>query len=340
MPDLTQPAGWLPLAFMLIMGLAILIYVVLDGYDLGVGMLLVLADAEERDLMVASIGPFWDANETWLVLGIGVLLTAFPLAHGIILGALYLPVAAMLAGLILRGVAFDFRIKAQDRHRQWWNRAFFVGSLLAALAQGYMLGLFILGFGRSPTNLLFAALIGLGLAAGYCLLGAGWLLLKSEGALQERAATWGWWALWLTALGIAGVSLATPLLSPAIFAKWFSVPDIFMIAPLPIITAILFAVAGIVLHHLPEQLAAGDEHSAWLPFAAAIAIFVLAFHGLAYSLFPWIVPQRLDLWQAAAAPDSLAVIFAGVVVVLPLIIAYTAFAYWVFRGKAIHHGYG
>lgn len=340
MPDLTQPAGWLPLAFMLIMGLAILIYVVLDGYDLGVGMLLVLADAEERDLMVASIGPFWDANETWLVLGIGVLLTAFPLAHGIILGALYLPVAAMLAGLILRGVAFDFRIKAQDRHRQWWNRAFFVGSLLAALAQGYMLGLFILGFGRSPTNLLFAALIGLGLAAGYCLLGAGWLLLKSEGTLQERAATWGWWALWLTALGIAGVSLATPLLSPAIFAKWFSVPDIFMIAPLPIITAILFAVAGIVLHHLPEQLAAGDEHSAWLPFAAAIAIFVLAFHGLAYSLFPWIVPQRLDLWQAAAAPDSLAVIFAGVVVVLPLIIAYTAFAYWVFRGKAIHHGYG
>lgn len=340
MPDLTQPAGWLPLAFMLIMGLAILIYVVLDGYDLGVGMLLVLADAEERDLMVASIGPFWDANETWLVLGIGVLLTAFPLAHGIILGALYLPVAAMLAGLILRGVAFDFRIKAQDRHRQWWNRAFFVGSLLAALAQGYMLGLFILGFGRSPTNLLFAALIGLGLAAGYCLLGAGWLLLKSEGTLQERAATWGWWALWLTALGIAGVSLATPLLSPAILAKWFSVPDIFMIAPLPIITAILFAVAGIVLHHLPEQLAAGDEHSAWLPFAAAIAIFVLAFHGLAYSLFPWIVPQRLDLWQAAAAPDSLAVIFAGVVVVLPLIIAYTAFAYWVFRGKAIHHGYG
>ncbi|HEV6966879.1 MAG TPA: cytochrome d ubiquinol oxidase subunit II [Azonexus sp.] len=340
MPDLTQPAGWLPLAFMLVMGLAILIYVVLDGYDLGIGILLALADAGERDQMVASIGPFWDANETWLVLGIGVLLTAFPLAHGIILGALYLPVAAMLAGLILRGVAFDFRIKAQDRHRGWWNRAFFAGSLLAALAQGYMLGLFVLGFARTPGNVLFAALIGLGLAAGYCLLGAGWLLLKSEGRLQQRAATWGWWALWLTALGIAGVSLATPLLSPEIFAKWFAVPGIFLIAPLPIITAIVFAVAGLVLHRLPAQLAAGNEHTAWLPFAAAIAIFVLAFHGLAYSLFPWVVPQRLDIWQAAAAPESLAFIFAGVAIVLPLIIAYTAFAYWVFRGKATQLGYG
>ena len=269
-----------------------------------------------------------------------MLLTAFPLAHGIILGALYLPVAAMLAGLILRGVAFDFRIKAQDRHRAWWNRAFFIGSLLAALAQGYMLGLFVVGFARTPAHVLFAALIGLGLAAGYCLLGAGWLLLKSEGTLQRRAAVWGWWALWLTALGIVGVSLATPLLSPEIFAKWFSVPDIFLIAPLPIITAILFAVAAVTLRRLPAQLATDDEGGAWLPFAAAIAIFVLAFHGLAYSLFPWIVPQKLDLWQAAAAPDSLLVIFAGVVVVLPLILLYTAFAYWVFRGKATHLGYG
>ena len=340
MPDLTQPAGWLPLAFMVVMGLAILIYVVLDGYDLGVGMLLALADAGERDLMVASIGPFWDANETWLVLGIGVLLTAFPLAHGVILGALYLPVAAMLAGLILRGVAIDFRIKAQDSHRLWWNRAFFIGSLLAALAQGYMLGLFVVGFTRTAVNVLFAALIGLSLAAGYCLLAAGWLLIKTEGTLQRRAAAWGWWALWLTALGIAGVSLATPLLSPAIFARWFSVPNVFLLAPLPAITAILFTVAAVALRRLPTQLAAGDERGAWLPFAAAIAIFVLAFHGLAYSLFPWVVPQRLDLWQAAAAPGSLAVIFAGVVVVLPLIIAYTAFSYWVFRGKATRLGYG
>ncbi|HEX6733908.1 MAG TPA: cytochrome d ubiquinol oxidase subunit II [Azonexus sp.] len=340
MPDLTQAAGWLPLAFMIIMGLAILIYVVLDGYDLGVGMLMVLADAGERDLMVASIGPFWDANETWLVLGIGVLLTAFPLAHGIILGALYLPVAVMLLGLILRGVAFDFRVKAQDRHRPWWNRAFFAGSLLAALAQGYMLGLFVLGFARSPTTVLFAVLIGLGLAAGYCLLGAGWLLLKCEGRLQQRAAVWGWWALWLTALGIAAVSLATPLLSPAIQARWFAFPDIFLLAPLPALTAVLFAVAAIALRRLPARLAAGDEQGVWHPFAAAIAIFVLAHAGLTYSLFPWLVPQRLDLWQAAAAPGSLAFIFAGVVVVLPLILAYTAFAYWVFRGKATHLGYG
>lgn len=334
MPDLTDPAGWMPLAFMVIMGLAVLVYVVLDGYDLGVGILIGLASDEEKDAMIASIGPFWDANETWLVLGIGVLLTAFPLAHGIVMEALYLPVAAMLLGLILRGVAFDFRFKAQAHHKPWWNRCFCAGSLLAALAQGYMLGLLVVGFGRTPANMLFAACIGLGLAAGYCLLGAGWLLMKTEGALQRRAVAWGRRALWLTAAGIVGVSVATPLMNRAIFDKWFAIPDFFLLAPIPFFTLAFFLLAAIVLRRLPAELDAGKEPWAWVPFMSTVAIFILAFHGLAYSLFPWVVPQRMDIWQAAAAPGSLAFILVGVVIVLPLIASYTAFSYWVFRGKS------
>ncbi|WP_263769579.1 cytochrome d ubiquinol oxidase subunit II [Propionivibrio soli] len=340
MSELAQSNGWLPLVFMAVMGLAVLIYVVLDGYDLGVGILMGLASDTEKDTMVASIGPFWDANETWLVLGIGVLLTAFPLAHGIVMGALYLPVAAMLLGLILRGVAFDFRFKGQAHHKPWWNRAFVGGSLLAALAQGYMLGLLVVGFDRTPINMLFAAFIALCLAAGYCLLGAGWLLMKAEGDLQRRAIVWGRRALWLTALGIVGVSVATPLMSRAIFDKWFSVPNIFLLAPIPAFTAILFLLAAFAFKRLPVRLEQRNESWAWVPFGSTVVIFVLAFHGLAYSLFPWIVPQRMDIWQAAAAPESLMFILIGVIIVLPAILGYTAFAYWVFRGKSRDLEYG
>ena len=340
MPELANPTGWLPLIFMVVMGLGVLVYVVLDGYDLGVGILISLASEAEKDAMIASIGPFWDANETWLVLGIGVLLTAFPLAHGIVMGALYLPVAAMLLGLILRGVAFDFRFKAQDSHKPWWNRSFCAGSLLAALAQGYMLGLLVVGFERSARNMLFAACIGLGLAAGYCLLGAGWLLMKCDGDLQRRAVVWGRQALWLTALGIVGVSVATPLLNRQIFDKWFAVPNIFLLAPIPALTLILFIFAGVALRSLPSRFDRQSHGWDWVPFAATVAIFILAFHGLAYSLFPWIVPQRMDIWQAAAAPESLIQILAGVIVVLPVNIAYTIFSYWVFRGKSRNLDYG
>lgn len=333
MIDLSQPAGWLPLAFLFVMGLAILAYVILDGYDLGVGILLGRADPAHRDAMVASIGPFWDANETWLVLGVGVLLTAFPVAHGVVLTALYLPVASMLLGLIVRGVAFDFRVKAEDQHKPWWNRAFWIGSLLTALSQGYMLGLLIVGFERTPANVAFAALIGAALASGYCLLGAGWLIMKSEGPLQLAAVRWARISLWLTALGVAAVSAATPLLSPAIFAKWFSVPEFFLLLPIPVLTVLLFVIVEIALLRLPEQLAQGHERWAWVPFGMTVGIFVLSFHGLAYSLYPWLVPERIDIWHAAAAPGSLMVLFIGVAIVLPLILAYTVFAYRVFWGK-------
>lgn len=191
-------AYWLPLIFMGLMGLAILIYVVLDGYDLGVGILMADADDAEKDRMVASIGPFWDANETWLVLGIGILLIAFPLAHGAILTALYLPVALMLIGLILRGVAFDFRVKAHARHKQLWNRVFIGGSLLASLAQGYMLGFYILGFEPGWTSAAFSLLIGLCLSAGYALLGACWVLMKTTGELKSKSVRWARKALWGT----------------------------------------------------------------------------------------------------------------------------------------------
>lgn len=176
MTDLSQASGWMPVVFLALMGLSMLIYVILDGYDLGVGVLLRRADDAEKDAMIASIGPFWDANETWLVLGVGLLLTAFPLAHGVILTNLYLPVALMLAGLILRGVAFDFRVKARAHHKPWWNAAFYAGSLLAGFSQGLMLGLYITGFRYDLPNLLFAVVVGLCLMAGYCLLQApaGW----------------------------------------------------------------------------------------------------------------------------------------------------------------------
>ncbi len=334
-PDLTQPAGWMPLVFAAVMALAMLAYVVLDGYDLGVGVLLRrgVGDAQ-RDAMIASIGPFWDANETWLVLGVGVLLVAFPLAHGVILQALYLPVALMLLGLTLRGVAFDFRVKAHARYKPLWDGAFYLGSLLAGWAQGFMLGGLITGFRDDLWSLLFAALIGLCLLAAYCLLGAGWLILKTEGELQRKAVGWALGSLWLTVAGVGLISLVTPLVSHRIFDKWFSFPNIVLLAPIPLATAVLFFVIFRSLRRLPLRLDQGNEYGVGIPFACTVGVFLLAFYGLGYSLFPWLVEGRLNIWQAASAPDALRVIFYGVAVVLPAIIGYTVFAYRVFRGKS------
>ena len=334
-PDLTQAAGWLPLVFALVMALAMLAYVILDGYDLGVGVLLRRADSlEQKNTMIASIGPFWDANETWLVLGVGVLLVAFPMAHGVILGALYLPVALMLVALTLRGVAFDFRVKARDKLRPLWDRAFYAGSLLASWSQGFMLGGLITGFkGDVPSNL-FSALIGLCLVAAYCLLGAGWLIMKTEGPLQLKAVAWARASLWFTAAGVGAISLATPLVSARIFEKWFSFPNIVMLLPIPAMTLVLFVVMARSLKRLPTRLAANNQYGAGVPFACTVGIFLLAFYGLAYSLFPWLVVDSLTIWQAASAPEALMVIFYGVVVVLPVIIGYTVYSYRVFWGKS------
>jgi cytochrome d ubiquinol oxidase subunit II len=334
-PDLSQAAGWLPLAFALVMALAMLAYVILDGYDLGVGVLLRGADdVDQKDAMIASIGPFWDANETWLVLGVGVLLVAFPLAHGVILGALYLPVALMLVALTLRGVAFDFRVKARAEHKPLWDRAFFTGSLLAGWSQGFMLGGLITGFKGDLISQLFSALIGLCLVAAYCLLGAGWLIMKTEGALQLKAVRWAWGSLWFAAAGVAAISLATPLVSQRIFEKWFSFPNLVMLLPIPAMTVALFWVMARSLKRLPTRLTQGNQYGVAVPFACTVGVFLLAFYGLAYSLFPWLVVDRITLWQAASAPEALRVIFYGVVVVLPVIIGYTVYAYRVFWGKS------
>ncbi|KPF68204.1 cytochrome BD ubiquinol oxidase subunit II [beta proteobacterium AAP99] len=330
LPELSTFNASLPIIFMGIMGLSMLAYVVLDGYDLGVGILLRRADADQKDLMIGSIGPFWDANETWLVLGVGILLVAFPMAHGAILTALYLPVALMLLGLILRGVAFDFRAKAHADHKETWNRVFYAGSLLAALSQGYMLGAYITGFEHSWAATGFALLIAPCVAAGYTLLGATWLVMKTEGDLQKRAAFWARRALWLTAVGVLLVSLATPFVSERIFAKWFSLPYVVLLAPIPLTTAVLFVLTDRILRALPLP---GDKLN-WVPFAATVAIFVLAFFGLAYSLFPYLVIDKIDIWQAASAPESLKIILAGAAVVVPVIIGYTIFSYRVFGGKA------
>ena len=321
---------WLPLVFALLMGISMLTYAVLDGYDLGVGILMRAAGEAEQNRMITSIGPFWDANETWLVLGVGLLLVAFPMAHGIILSSLYLPVAIMLLGLILRGVAFDFRVKAKDQFRATWNHTFFAGSLLTAIAQGYMLGSYILGFDSSWSAMAFSLLVGLCLAAGYALIGAAWLIMKTDGELQKKAVRWARQSLVLTCFGILLVSAATPFVSPRIFEKWFSMPNLLILAPIPVITSVLVGYMYYLLHQLPKEL---DRHC-WVPFVTTIGIYLLCFTGLAYSFFPYIVPDRLLIVDAASAPESLMIILVGALIVLPMMIAYTIFAYRVFWGKA------
>ena len=328
--DPILPADWLPVIFAALMGLSILIYVVLDGYDLGVGILFTVANDAERDRMIASIGPFWDANETWLVLAVGLLLVAFPIAHGQVLTALYLPVAIMLVGLILRGVAFEFRAKAQPVRKAMWNRAFLAGSLMTAYAQGYMLGLYIMGLERTLETVTFALLTGLCLVTGYALIGSSWLILKTDGALQRRAVRWARTALWGAGVGVVAVSVGSPLVSDRIFDNWFSFPEVVLLAPLPVMTAVLFLVLHVALKHLPDS----RDRWSWLPFAGTIGIFALCFNGLAYSFYPYVVPERLTIWEAASAPESLMLILIGTLFVLPTIIAYSAFAYYVFRGKA------
>jgi cytochrome bd ubiquinol oxidase subunit II len=322
-------ADALPVIFMGLMGLSMLAYVVLDGYDLGVGMLLPRADDGQKDTMIASIGPFWDANETWLVLGVGILLIAFPKAHGMVLTALYLPVALMLVGLILRGVAFDFRVKARASHKPLWNRAFFAGSGLAAVSQGWMLGRYITGFAQGWEFQLFAAAIALLLPAAYVLLGAGWLIMKTEGPLQQQAVRWAKTAWMPVVVGMGLISLATPLVSHTVRDKWFSMPEFLALLPIPIMTvlALLGARAMLNSHRVLGKVC-------WLPFALTVAVFLLGALGLAYSLYPYVVMDTLTIWQAASATESLAVIGIGCAITVPAIAGYTVFAYRVFWGKA------
>ncbi len=325
-----DPARWLPLAFAALMGLSILIYVVLDGFDLGVGVLLPQASPQDRDQMIASIGPFWDANETWLVLAVGLLLVAFPVAHGQILTALYLPCAIMLIGLILRGVSFEFRAKAPPERKAMWDMAFFAGSTLTSLSQGFMLGLYIMGLEQTWWTLGFALVTAVFLTVGYSLIGACWLILKAEGPLQSSAVLWARRAKWGALLGVGSVSIATPLVSERIFDKWFTMPELLFLAPLPLVSAGMFVVLWLSLRYAPDP----EERWTWVPFVSVTLLMILAFAGMAYSFYPYVVPEKLTLYESASAPESLFIILIGTCIVLPTIIGYTVLAYWIFRGKA------
>ncbi|HEX7438270.1 MAG TPA: cytochrome d ubiquinol oxidase subunit II [Caldimonas sp.] len=318
----------LPIIFMALMGLAMLVYVVSDGYDLGVGMLMPRANEAEKDVLIASIGPFWDANETWLVLGVGILLTCFPKAHGLVLTELYLPVALMLIGLVLRGVAFDFRVKAKASHKSTWDRLFFAGSTLAATSQGWMLGRYVSGFGAGWNYPLFAAAIAAALPAAYVLLGALWLVMKTEGDLQQKAIGWARLAWPPVVGGLILISMATPWISRTVRERWFVLPEFIALMAIPLMTGVaLYAVRAL----LSTRVVRGPY--SWLPFVLMIGVFLLGFLGLAYSIYPYVVIDRLTIWQAASSPGALKFILVGVVIAVPAIAGYTVFSYRVFRGK-------
>jgi len=314
------------------LGLAVFLYVLLDGFDLGIGILSHFAKEQAwRGAMMDSIAPIWDGNETWLVFGGLGLLTAFPLAFAIIIPAVYFPVLLMLLALIFRGVAFEFRYR-EAAHRSLWDHAFAWGSTLATLAQGIVLGAFIQGFavaGRSFAGSLldcftpFSLFTGLALLAGYALLGAGWLVLKTEGELHRWARHAGRVALLATLGAILAVSLWTPLRDPAIAQRWFSWPNLVLLAPVPVATAIVALWAWTALRRGAD----------WMPFAAAMLLFLLSYLGIAISLWPLIVPHAFTLWQAASAPRTQAFLLLGTLFLLPVILIYVGWSYWVFRGK-------
>jgi len=326
----------LPLIFVAIMGLSLLLYVILDGYDLGVGLLLPLGSDQEKDVMIASIGPFWDANETWIVMGIGVLLIAFPTAHGIVLTTLYLPVTIMLLGLILRGVAFDFRVKAGDDKKAMWNTIFFIGSLVASTAQGWMLGSYITGLNGSFINTVFSILIAFCLPALYCVLGATWLLIKTEGELFAKAVVWARASVLPMALGLFLVSIATPLVSEVIAERWFQLPNFIGLMPIPIASILALGLLMILLKRDVQEL---EKLNPWFLFMCPVIVCLMSALGLAYSIFPDIIIGQMTIWEAASHTDSLMFTFYGVVIALPCIIAYTIFIYRIFSGKATELSY-
>jgi cytochrome bd ubiquinol oxidase subunit II len=316
----------------LLLGMAVFFYVLLDGFDLGVGMLFGLApDAASRNTIMNTIAPVWDGNETWLVFGGIGLWAAFPLAFAIIIPAVYFPILVMLLALVFRGVAFEFRFRDAE-NKTFWDHAFCYGSGMATFAQGLVLGTFIQGFRVSDRQFAgtsfdflspFALLTGFALLFGYGLLGAGWLILKTEGNVQAVARRQGRICLIGVLMAIGIVSIWTPFMSETIAARWFAWPSILLLSPVPLATA---AVARLTWHAL------GSEAQA-TPFLGAIGLFVLSYLGIAISLYPMIVPHHFALWEAASSERTQAFLLVGTLVLLPVILMYTGWSYWVFRGK-------
>jgi len=328
----------LPTVWAFIIAFAIFAYVAMDGFDLGVGILFPwLPIGRERDTAMNSIAPVWDGNETWLVLGGGGLLAAFPLAYSTILSALYAPIVAMLLALVFRGVAFDFRWR-DPGHRAYWDIAFAVGSIGAAFTQGITLGALLQGIaiehrayagGWFDWLTPFTVLVGASLICGYALLGATWLIMKSEGTLQARGYRLAFRLGIATILAIAAVSAATPFLSQAYWLRWFAWPQVLFTAQVPLVVTV---VTVIFFRSLMRR-----HH--YTPFIATLAIFTLSLAGLGVSLFPYVVPPTITIWDAAAPTASLQFMLPGALVMVPIILAYTGYSYWVFRGKTGHEGY-
>jgi cytochrome d ubiquinol oxidase subunit II len=327
MPTLSLTPVWT-----IILAVGVFFYVALDGFDLGVGMLYRFApDRTARNLVMNSIAPIWDGNETWLILGSVGLLAAFPVAFAIIIPAVYFPILVMLLSLIFRGLAFEFRYRDAE-HRTFWDYGFAYGSALAAFSQGVVLGAFIQGFHVEGRHFVgssfdcftpFSIFTGLGLACGYALLGAGWLVMKTEGTLQHWARALGRRCLALTVLAVGIVSLWTPLVDAHIQERWFSWPDIVLLAPVPIITLALIWFVWRAL----------DRGADFAPFVGSLGLFVMSYIGIAISLWPMIVPGHFTLDEAAASQSTQAFLLVGTLILLPIILVYTSWSYWVFRGK-------
>lgn len=326
----------LPLIWYGLIILAVLLYILLDGFDLGVGVLFPFAPSDpSRDRMMNSIAPFWDGNETWLILGGGGLFAAFPLAYAILMPALYLPVILMLLGLIFRGVAFEFRFKASDRTRIVWDYAFHFGSLTAAFMQGVIVGAAVQGvavegrrFAGGVLDWLnaYSLMTGVALVFGYALLGATWLVMKTDGITQSWARKCAAYALGWVGLFLALVSISMPIMNPAVRKLWWSVPNIFYLMPIPLASLVL-------IFFIWRGLLKGQEVR---PFLFSIGLFISAYLGLGISLWPYAVPFAVTFREAAAAASSQSLLLVGTLVMLPIVLAYTGYCYYLFRGKASH----
>ncbi len=330
----------LSIIWFVIIVFATLMYIVMDGFDLGIGILFpTTQDADDRDVMVNSVAPVWDGNETWLVLGGAALFGAFPLAYAVIIDALTIPLTLMLIGLIFRGVAFEFRFKATPTHRPFWDKAFIGGSILATFSQGVVVGAVINGFvvtnrtysgGPFDWFTLFNLFCGVGLTVAYALLGATWLVMKSEDPLQAKMRKVSKQLLIVLLLVIAAISLWTPLAHPTIAERWFSLPNLFFLLPVPLLVVVLTGWAW-------KKLGDTESHNA--PFVLTLGLIFLGFSGLGISIWPYIIPPSITLWQAAAPPQSQGFMLVGALLIIPIILVYTFWSYYVFRGK-VQHGEG
>lgn len=331
----------LPLVWSVIIAVAVLLYVLLDGFDLGVGILFPFAPTDKcRDRMMNSIAPFWDGNETWLVMGGGGLFAAFPLAYAILLPAFYMPIIVMLLGLIMRGVAFEFRFKASPQSRSFWDYIFHFGSLAAAFSQGIILGAFVQGvevsgrsFAGGPFDWAtgFSVMTGMAVVFGYGLLGATWTIMKTADITREWARKTSIYVLMFVGIFMGIVSISVPFVNKSIGEFWFNADNFWYLSIIPGTTALLFL-------KLILDLRKGEND--FKPFLSSIGIFMLGYLGLGISLFPWLVPYQFDIWQTAASGPGLSLLLVGTVPLLPLILGYTAYSYYVFRGKSGHeHGY-